>query len=609
MCGIIGILGQGPVAGRLLEGLSRLEYRGYDSAGIAVLAQSSTVLRRSVGKLASLFDEVARNPVEGTIGIGHTRWATHGAPTLLNAHPHRSGSVTVVHNGIIENYAMLRALLMAEGRHFASETDTEVIAVLCDSLLGEGALPLDAVRQTLQNLEGAYALAFLFEGLPDRMIVARSGSPLVIGYGQPGPGGDMEIFVGSDAIALAPFTSQISYLEDGDLAVLSLDRVTIEDANGVQVVREVKDIQTGQFDVEKGPYRHFMAKEIHEQPESLQRALSGFVDHHSLRLEPFLEEIDFADIDRVLLVACGTAHYACHIAKYWLENLASLAVEVEIASEFRYRNVALTGRELAIFVSQSGETADTLAALKHLRGRVAHRVAVVNVPTSSIAREADHIMQIYAGPEIGVASTKAFTGQLVCLAILALKVGVQRQHVTKEEVQRLVPELIALPRLVVEVLEYETEIAELAQTIVGARDVLFLGRGTMYPLALEAALKLKKISYIHAEAFAAGELKHGPIALIDQSVPVVMFAPSDEHFEKLVSNGQEVGARGGQLIWITDPAGASKLAGVEGHVLAIPNSAPISYAIVAQLIAYHVAVLKGTDVDQPRNLAKSVTVE
>jgi len=613
MCGIIGILGQAPVADRLLQGLSRLEYRGYDSAGIAVMSQNTFGLRRSVGKLAALIDVVARSPVDGNVGIGHTRWATHGAPTQLNAHPHQFGRVTVVHNGIIENYALLRAELQAEGRHFRSDTDTEVVAALCDRFLGKDTQPVEAVRKTLHNLKGAYALAFLFEDAPDQMIVARLGSPLVIGYGQPSVGGDMEIFVGSDAIALAPFTSQISHLEDGDLAVLSRDRVMIEDMHGVPVIRETREVETGHFSVEKGPYRHFMAKEIHEQPESLRRALVNLVDYPSKTLKPFLEDIDFADVDRVLLVACGTAHYACHIAKYWLEDLAGLAVDIEIASEFRYRKIALSGRELAIFVSQSGETADTLAALKHLRGRVAHRVAVVNVSSSSIAREADQMIEIAAGPEIGVASTKAFTGQLICLAILALKAGVQRNKVTAEDEQQLVSELMALPRVLAEVLEHESGIAELAQALVGATDVIFLGRGTMYPLALEAALKLKEISYIHAEGFAAGELKHGPIALIDQSVPVVMFAPSDEHFDKLVSNGKEVGARGGQLIWITDAAGAAKLVGVEGVVLAIPNGAPawapIVFAIVAQLIAYHVAVLKGTDVDQPRNLAKSVTVE
>lgn len=613
MCGIIGILGKGPVVDRLLEGLSRLEYRGYDSAGIAVLTNSGHELRRSVGKLAFLRDEVARNPVDGMVGIGHTRWATHGAPTQANAHPHRSGQVTVVHNGIIENYAEIRADLEAHGAVFHSETDTEVVVSLCDYFLRQGSNPQDAVRKTLKKLKGAFALSILFDDNPEQMIVARLGSPLVVGYGPPTSDGSLEMFVGSDAIALAPFTSRISYLEDGDMAVLSPNRVQIEDKAGLEVVREITDISTGDLSVDKGPFNHFMAKEIHEQPESLSRAISSLVDQHSVALKPLLEGIDFVGVDKVLLVACGTAHYACHIAKYWLEDLASLPVEIEIASEFRYRNVALSGREVAIFVSQSGETADTLAALKHLQGRVAHRVAVVNVPTSSIARETEHVVEIQAGPEIGVASTKAFTGQLTCLAAIALKSGAQRGRLSEESKLELLTNLTSLPGTVVEVLTLEGAIREQSKTLVSARDALFLGRGAMYPLALEAALKLKEISYIHAEGYAAGELKHGPIALIDQNVPVVVFAPSDVHFEKLVSNGKEVAARGGQLIWVTDPAGASKLKDVEGSVLTIPETsatwAPIVYAVVAQLVSYHAAVLKGTDVDMPRNLAKSVTVE
>ena len=613
MCGIIGILGGSPVANRLLEGLSRLEYRGYDSAGVAVMTENGPALRRSVGKLSALRSELASNPTDGKIGIGHTRWATHGGPTQLNAHPHRAGNVTVVHNGIIENYADIREELEAEGRVFQSETDTEAVACLCDTYLQQGDSPQDAVRKTLKMLDGAYALAFVFDDFLDQLIVARLGSPLVIGYGVPTSDGGFEMFVGSDAIALAPFTNQISYLEDGDMAVLERSRVLITDKTGEEVLREVKEIRTGDLTIDKGPYRHFMAKEIHEQPESLQRALSGLVDHHYQQLKPFLEDIDFTGTDRILMVACGTAHYACHVAKYWLEDLSGLPVEIEIASEFRYRNVALSGREVAVFVSQSGETADTLAALKHLESRVAHRIAVVNVPTSSIAREADHIMEIQAGPEIGVASTKAFTGQLTCLAALALKAGIQRGQVSSEDEQKLVSNLTALPRQVVDLLSRENRIHEIATTLVDARDVLFLGRGAMYPLALEAALKLKEISYIHAEGYAAGELKHGPIALIEQNVPVVIFAPVDAHFEKLVSNGKEVAARNGRLIWVTGSEGASKLGNVEGSGFELsdvePKWAPIAYAVFAQLLAYHVAVLKGTDVDQPRNLAKSVTVE
>jgi glucosamine--fructose-6-phosphate aminotransferase (isomerizing) len=613
MCGIIGILGQTSVADRLLEGLSRLEYRGYDSAGIAILTKCGPALRRSIGKLASLRDEMARDPLDGEVGIGHTRWATHGAPTLENAHPHRSGKVTVVHNGIIENYAEIRKDLEANGWIFQSETDTEAVVRLCDSFLRQGSSPKDAVCQTLNKLEGAYALCFMFDDTPDQMIVARLGSPLVIGYGDPGLDGRFEIFVGSDAVALAPFTSRISYLEDGDMAVLSGGGVLIEGKDGDEAVREIKEVETGELSVDKGPFQHFMAKEIHEQPESLARALFSLVDNHSLTLKPFLQGVDFTGVDRVLLVACGTAHYACHIAKYWLEDLAGLPIEIETASEFRYRNVALNGQEIAIFVSQSGETADTLAAIKHLRGRVAHRIAVVNVPTSSIAREADHILEIHAGLEIGVASTKAFTGQLTCLAAIALRAGLQRGQITEADGQNFLSDLIALPRQVGEILARENTIQGVAKELSSARDALFLGRGAMYPLALEAALKLKEISYIHAEGYAAGELKHGPIALVDQNVPVVVFAPSGRHFEKLVSNGNEVAARGGRLIWITDPDGASRLADVDGFLLEVPKTsavwAPITYAVVAQLIAYHTAVLKGTDVDQPRNLAKSVTVE
>ena len=613
MCGIVGIVGNAPVSGRLLEGLERLEYRGYDSAGLAIMTERGPALRRSIGKLASLRSVLGGDPTEGKVGIGHTRWATHGAPTQLNAHPHRAGSVTVVHNGIIENYAKLRNELEADGVLFRSQTDSEVVAALCDCFIRRGESPLEAVRKTLAKLDGAYALAFLFDDAPDQMIAVRLGSPLVIGYGTLTAEGEVEMFVGSDAIALAPFTNQISYLEDGDVAVLDRRRVVIEDKAGTEVVREVSEIQTGALSVDKGSHRHFMAKEIHEQPDSLRRALSELVDHRDRTLKPLLEEIDFADVDRVLLVACGTAHYACHIAKYWMEDFAHLPVEIEIASEFRYRNIALSGREVAIFVSQSGETADTLAALKHMRGRVAHQVAVVNVPTSSIAREADHVVELQAGPEIGVASTKAFTGQLVCLAAVALAAGRQRGQISQADEKTLLTDLTALPQSIIDVLAHEASIQEIAKGLCEASDVLFLGRGAMYPLALEAALKLKEISYIHAEGYAAGELKHGPIALIDQTVPVVVFAPTDGHFEKLVSNGQEVAARGGRLIWVTDSVGASRLTDGEGAVLELPTPsaawAPIVYAIVAQLMAYHVAVLKGTDVDQPRNLAKSVTVE
>lgn len=612
MCGIVGILGCSDVTDRLLDGLGRLEYRGYDSSGIAVLSEGKLEVRRAVGKLAALRERLEQAPVSGSVGIGHTRWATHGAPTEDNAHPHRSGPVTVIHNGIIENYATLRAELEAEGRVFNSATDTEVVAQLCCKFVEIGDTPDTAVQKTLSQLIGAYALAFLFDDSPEEMIVARCGSPLAIGYGAPESDGTFEMFVGSDALALAPFTARVSYLEDGDMAVLTLSRVLIRDLDGAEVTREIREIPAGNLSVDKGPYRHFMAKEIHEQPESLARGLLGLVDHHSERLLPILKDVDFTQADRVILVACGTAHYACHIAKYWIESLAGLPVEIEVASEFRYRDVALSGREIAIFVSQSGETADTLAALRHLENRVAHRIAVINVPTSSIAREADHVLEISAGPEIGVASTKAFTSQLLCLAAIALRAGVLRGRIDATREQKLVENLVAAPRLVAEVLRLEGDIQALSREIVGARDVLFLGRGAFYPLALEAALKLKEITYIHAEGYAAGELKHGPIALVDEAVPVIVFAPSGAHFNKTMSNAEEVAARGGRLFLISD---RDALIGTKTpvHALKMPDMsetwAPIIYAVVAQLFAYHVAVLKGTDVDQPRNLAKSVTVE
>ncbi len=613
MCGIIGILGKEDVTARLVDGLARLEYRVYDSAGIAVLSSGNVTVRRAVGKLDALRLRLRAEPIAGHVGIGHTRWATHGAPTEENAHPHRTGPVTVVHNGIIENYAEIRTELEADGHIFSSQTDTEVVSQLCARFCEAGDTAEVAVQNALARLKGAYALAFLFADAPDTLVVARFGSPLAIGYGAAEPDGTFEMFVGSDAIALAPFTSRISYLEDGDMAVLNRSRVVIRDNSGAEVTREIREIPIDALVVDKGPYRHFMAKEIHEQPESLARGLRGLVDHHNERLMPILDGVDFAAADRVILIACGTAHYACHIAKYWIESLASIPVEVEIASEYRYRDLALSGREIAVFVSQSGETADTLAALKHLRGRVAHRIAVINAPTSSIAREADHILDINAGPEIGVASTKAFTSQLLCLGAIAIRAGAVRGYLDALGEKNLIQGLAALPRLVTDVLRIEGEIEVLAKEISSARDVLFLGRGAFFPLALEAALKLKEISYIHAEGYAAGELKHGPIALVDEAVPVVVFAPSDRHFDKTVSNAEEVAARGGILVLVSDQTIAVSGSSVTRHALKMPKTpdtwAPIVYAVVAQLLAYHVAVLKGTDVDQPRNLAKCVTVE
>lgn len=614
MCGIVGILGHSDVTPRLIETLQRLEYRGYDSSGIATIQDGRINRRRAVGKIAALCDLLDLQPLSGAAGIAHTRWATHGAPNEANAHPHQAGQVTVVHNGIIENYATLRAELREDGLNFSSETDTEVIAQLCNRYLGRGAAPFDAVRETLQRLDGAFALCFLFEEHDDLMICARQGSPLVVGYGPKQPvTGEREMYVGSDALAVAPLTQDVSYLEEGDMAVLTRTGAQVYNRLFQPVTREVRTLQLEAVMVDKGEHRHFMHKEIHEQPTSLGRAISSVTDLQAARLTGPVENISFKDVDRIVLVACGTAYYAASLAKYWFERFADLPVELDIASEFRYRNAPLKGREMAIFVSQSGETADTLAALRHVKGRVKASLAVVNVPTSSIAREADHVIELLAGPEIGVASTKAFLGQLGLLAALAMKAGRDQGRITIEEEQDLVRTFAGLPRLVAETLELEPLVRMAAQSMAGARDALFLGRGELAPLALEAALKLKEISYIHAEGYAAGELKHGPIALIDQEMPVVVFAASGDLFDKTISNVQEVVARGAQVILVTDPQGAAQVADPKIQTLILPATravfAPFLHSIIAQLLAYHVAVLKGTDVDQPRNLAKSVTVE
>ncbi|GAA6201296.1 glutamine--fructose-6-phosphate transaminase (isomerizing) [Aquicoccus sp. SU-CL01552] len=614
MCGIVGILGAADVVDRLMDGLSRLEYRGYDSAGIAVMTpEAGLQTRRASGKLSSLRGLLNDHRIAGTAGIGHTRWATHGAPTQRNAHPHRAGPVTVVHNGIIENYAELRGDLQQRGVRFTSDTDTEVVAQLCAETLDQGGDPIEAVAETLERLSGAYALAFLFEDQPELMIAARRGSPLALGYGDAAPDGTCEMFVGSDALALAPFTQNVCFLEEGDLAVITRRRTVIRDRDGQEVVRAVQTLPEEDWRVEKGPFRHFMAKEIHEQPESLSRALTQFADHHAGGLRPILSGIDLASVDRVILVACGTSHYACLSGKYWLEQFAGLPVEVDIASEYRYRQPAFSGRELAVFVSQSGETADTLAAMSHLRGRVATRLAVVNVPTSSMAREADGMLEILAGPEIGVASTKAFTGQLLALAALAMAMGKARGRICAEAERALVTELSALPRLVRDVLELEPVIARQAEATAKASTALFLGRGPSYPIALEGALKMKEVSYITAEGYPAGELKHGPIAQVDKDVPVVVLAPRDALFDKTLTNAEEVAARGGRVVIVSDAAldgrqGASGFDHIRLPDLP-PSVAPVGLAVVMQLLAYHVAVCKGTDVDQPRNLAKSVTVE
>jgi glucosamine--fructose-6-phosphate aminotransferase (isomerizing) len=607
MCGIVGVLGKGEVSEIILDALRRLEYRGYDSAGIATIHHGRMESRRAVGKLSRLSDLLRRAPVRGSTGIGHTRWATHGAPTELNAHPHRAGRVAVVHNGIIENYREIREALIAEGRDFGSETDTEVIAHLCQSHLERGLDPEAAAEATLAQLSGAFALCFLFEGEDDLMIAARRGSPLAIGHGQG------EMFVGSDALALAPMTNRITYLEEGDRATVRRAGAVIRDAQGRRVNRELRVVSLETVLVDKGNHKHFMAKEIHEQPTVLAYTLGHYLDQTQGRVAADAIGVDFAAADRVVLVACGTGHYACHVAKYWFEQVGGLPAEIDIASEFRYREPPLSGREISIFVSQSGETADTLAALRHARGRVGRTVAVVNVPESSIARESDVALPILAGAEISVASTKAFTCQLAALASLALLCGRQRGRIDAVREAALVRALTEVPGAVNRALALEPQVARLAAEIARARDVLFLGRGGMYPVALEGALKLKELSYIHAEGFAAGEMKHGPIALVDAAVPVIVLAPRDSLFGKTVSNMQEVMARGGRILLVSDAAGIEEAGREAWQTLVMPTLdpfiAPIVYAIPAQMIAYHAAVAKGTDVDQPRNLAKSVTVE
>ncbi len=614
MCGIVGILGQGSVSDRLVDALQRLEYRGYDSAGIATLENGLVRRRRAVGKIRALSERLAAEPLLGQSGIAHTRWATHGAPNEANAHPHQAGRVVVVHNGIIENYALLREELGQQGITFTSDTDTEVIAQLCNLAVLQGHDPMDAVRLTLERLDGAFALCFLFEGFDDLMICARQGSPLVVGYGaHEALTGQREMYVGSDALALAPMTQDICYLEEGDVAVLTRSGAEIFNRHFQPVTREIRHLDLDTSAVEKDSHDHYMHKEMHEQPASLARAFSSVLSQDFERLEGTVDQLSFDRVDRIVLVACGTAHYATAVAKYWFEQLSGLSVDIDIASEFRYRNPPLRGREMAIFVSQSGETADTLAALRHVQGRAKATVAVVNVPTSSLAREADHVQEILAGPEIGVASTKAFTGQLAVLAAMALKAARDCGILDAQGETQMVQTMARIPRLVAETLELEPLVRDRAATMLEARDALFLGRGVLAPVALEAALKLKEISYIHAEGYAAGELKHGPIALIEDGVPVVVFASSGPLFEKTMSNLSEVAARGAEITLVTDPRGAAEAQGQDLAIIALPECpetlSPFLHSVVAQLLAYHVAVLKGTDVDQPRNLAKSVTVE
>ncbi len=608
MCGIVGILGTVEVAPRLVDALKRLEYRGYDSAGVATLDDGQLGRRRAEGKLRNLEAALEKSPIAGTAGIGHTRWATHGGPSVTNAHPHLAGKVAVVHNGIIENYLELRDEIRSAGADILTETDTEVIAHLVNAELSKGLSPREAVAVVLPRLTGAFALAFLFDGEEDLLIGARKGSPLAVGHG------DGEMYLGSDAIALSPFTDRITYLEEGDWTVVTRSGVAIYDADNKEVVRPESRSSVTAALMDKGNYRHFMAKEIHEQPEVIGHTLSRYLDLGAQKVNvPGASAIDFAKLNRIVISACGTAYYAGLVAKYWFEKYARLSVEIDIASEFRYRETPMGQDEFALFISQSGETADTLASLRYCKENGAKIGAVVNVPESTIARESDVIFQTIAGPEIGVASTKAFTCQLAVLAALAIHAGRERGVIDEAREKELVEALGSIPSVAVQALKSEAAIEKLSHPLSRVSNALYLGRGTNFPLALEGALKLKELSYIHAEGYAAGELKHGPIALIDENIPVFVIAPHDGIYEKTVSNMQEVAARGGRIILITDAKGAVESGDAAQEVVVMPDVheivAPIIYALPVQMIAYYTAVFMGTDVDQPRNLAKSVTVE
>ena len=607
MCGIIGILGKAPVGPLLLDGLKRLEYRGYDSAGIATLVNGRIDRRRAEGKLHNLGDLLDREPIEGTTGIGHTRWATHGRPTEANAHPHADDRVALVHNGIIENFQELRDELTSLGHTFETETDTEVVVHLISENLQQQMSPQDAVAEALRRLEGAFALAIIFAGRQDLMIGARCGSPLAVGYG------DGEMYLGSDALALAPLTDRICYLEEGDWVELRADSASVHDATGAAVTREVKQTAMSGALIGKGQYRHFMQKEIFEQPAVIGDTLHAYVNPLRRKIELSDLGLDLSNVPRITINACGTAYFAGAVAKYWFEHIARQPVELDIASEFRYREAPMPEGGISLFVSQSGETIDTLAALRYAREQGQKILSVVNVPESAIARESDAVLQTLAGPEIGVASTKAFTTQLTVLACLAIATARARGAIDVETERDLSAALVEVPARTAEILNHDATIRELALTVAEARDVLYLGRGTMYPIALEGALKLKEISYIHAEGYAAGEMKHGPIALIDETVPVIVCGPYGPLFDKTASNVAEVAARGGQVILISDEEGIQKVGDTATFTIELPKIhpfvAPILYAIPVQLLAYHTAVCKGTDVDQPRNLAKSVTVE
>ena len=606
MCGIIGIAGRGEATPVLLDALKRLEYRGYDSAGIATVHAGKLARRRSIGKVANLFDMVVHEPLPGTTGIGHTRWATHGRPTVNNAHPHQAGKVAVVHNGIIENYREIRSSLSAMGYEFDSETDTETVAKLCQRHLDEGMDPFEAASKSIGSLTGAFALCFLFDGMEDFIFAARNGSPLAIGHG------DGEVFLASDANALAPLTSRITFLEEGDRVVVKSTGALFFDSRGNAVQRFESQLQIDRESAEKDGFKHFMAKEIFQQPVALRNAVSQFTERGDGEVD-LPAGLDFADFERLALIACGTAHYACSVAKYWFEQCAGMPADVDIASEFRYRSPLIDSRTLAFFVSQSGETADTLAALHHAKANAARAVGILNNVNSSIARECDLVIPIRAGVEKSVASTKAFACQLAVLGVLAVAAGARRGFLDAGCAAEFFSRFKSVPAFVNQALAAESAIKHIAEGIYEARNAIFFGRGTMYPLALEGALKLKEISYIHAEGFAAGELKHGPIALVKENTPIFVLAPSGPLFEKTASNFEEVKARGKNIYLITDMEGAERVGSKESQTIVMPTVepliAPIIYAVAVQLLAYHAAVAKGTDVDHPQNLAKSVTVE
>ena len=607
MCGIVGVLGSGPVVGSIVDALKRLEYRGYDSAGVATLENGKLERRRAEGKLRNLEAKLAAAPLSGAIGIGHTRWATHGKPTETNAHPHASRRLAVVHNGIIENFKALREELAARGYSFATETDSEIAAFVVEDELAKGRSPAESVYAALGRLRGAFALVYMFEGHDNLLIGARKGAPLAVGYG------DGEMYLGSDALALAPFTDRVAYLEDGDCVVLSREGADIRDASGKLVQRRIQRSPAGSLLAEKGNYRHFMAKEIHEQPEVIGHTLAYYIDIAAMRIRPFAWPVDPRTLTRISIVGCGTAYMAGLVGRYWIERFARLPVEIDVASEHRYRQAPVDRNGLTIVISQSGETADTLASLRYIKDNGSKTVGVVNVPTSSIARMTDVVAPTLAGLEIGVASTKAFTCQLAAMACLAISLGRARGTIDEATEAALLAELVLTPGLVAATLKLEPAVETLAHAVARAGDVLYLGRGTAYPVALEGALKLKELSYIHAEGFAAGELKHGPIALIDEAMPVVVIAPRDAVFEKTVSNMQEVAARGGRIMLIGEKNAAEEAAVAIEHFLPMPdtgaNFASIVYAAPIQMLAYHAAVIMGKDADQPRNLAKSVTVE